>query len=157
MEIKWDEYPYLQDRDNAIPYPEPGDTILSCVPKGWQKLFMKYMDCINELFIENDVRRGAFHFDQVKEKFGSLRIYWHVEYDCADEMTVDRLQDGCSALIDDLETESGSICVECGEPATLQSTGWVLPYCRACAERLNAAANERHKTNYTVEQTYNSL
>lgn len=157
MEIDLKKYPFLEDRDGAIPYPDPGDTFLDCIPKGWHDLFLKYCEHLNDAFVAVNVNSKALHFDQVKEKFGMLRIYWHIEYDCADPETVSDLTDACLTLIDELESDSAVTCSDCGEPATLHSAGWVLPYCRACAEKHNAAANERHKTSFTVDQTYSPL
>ena len=57
---------------------------------------------------------------QVKEKFGTLRIY----VDGGDE-EVDR-------LLDEGELESATICEVCGAPGTLSNSGWCSTRCEPC-------------------------
>lgn len=157
MDIK--QYPYLVDRDSAIPYPEsPDETIETQVMPGWMPRFTQMCDDINATLDKYGVPRACFHFDQVKEKFGALRVYWHVEY--PDDMPMpesDAPQDELCDIIDNAEAETSAICGFCGKAAKWHSIGWVLPYCDACARQKNKEANERHKTNYTVEQTYSLI
>lgn len=147
------DYQFLKDV-SSFPYPEPGDTALNFVPKGWQEQFLKTCACIEEAFRERDVSSIHFRFDQIKEKFGMLRIYWHIDYDCANEMTVDSLNEICSDLINELENDSADLCIECGKKATRQSIGWVMPFCDECATRRNNEQNARHKTNVELDVAY---
>lgn len=59
---------------------------------------------------------------QVKEKYGSLRFY------------VDGEDDKISALIEDAEEESKTICEVCGSPGKLITSGWCSTRCVACRE-----------------------
>ena len=62
--------------------------------------------------------------DQIKEKYGTLRFYWHGDLpDLGDE------------IIEAAEHLSGHLCEVCGAPGTLQSVhGW---WTTRCAEHLN--------------------
>lgn len=48
---------------------------------------------------------------------------------------------------------SDKICCMCGKPATLETDGYICPYCDECAvksgENLNSAVSINIKTNYT--------
>lgn len=154
-----EQYPYLIDRDGAIPYPDsPDETMETQVMTGWRPLFQQMCDKINAILDNYGVPRDCFHFDQVKEKFGALRIYWHVEYpDSMPGPECDAPQDELCDVIDAAEFQSSGICCFCGKIAKWHSTGWVLPYCDDCAQQKNKEANERHKTNFTVGQTFSQI
>lgn len=136
-------YQFLKDV-SSFPYPDEGDTVLNFVPRGWRGAFLKTCARIEEAFQERGVSSIHFRFDQVKEKFGALRVYWHIDYDCADETTVAALEETCSTLIDKIESKTEDLCVECGAPATRTSTPWILPYCDKCAQQKHAESNLKH-------------
>lgn len=74
---------------------------------------------------EYNLKVDQVHFDQVKEKFGSLRVYW---------TGGDR---NILTMVDFVEHLSQSICEECGKfdysiGRTLK--GWVRSLCRECSE-----------------------
>ena len=54
---------------------------------------------------------------QVKEKFGTLRVYLGNTTDEMDE------------LVRQAEYASATICEECGEPGTLYGKGWLMTRC----------------------------
>ena len=58
-----------------------------------------------------------YHILEIKEKYGQLRWY---DTGGVDEITEKYLK------------ISERICVECGKPATRQSTHWICPYCDDC-------------------------
>lgn len=58
--------------------------------------------------------------DQVKEKFGTLRFYYHGGDDVVDGMV--RMA----------ESMSGVTCENCGVPGTQRGGGWIHTYCDAC-------------------------
>jgi hypothetical protein len=66
--------------------------------------------------------------DQVKEKFGTLRFYYHGGDDTVDGMV--RMA----------EAMSGCTCEQCGNPATTSSNGgWVSTRCQPCKDAKLAA------------------
>lgn len=81
------------------------------VGSGWAKLIDRFYDS------------GAEYQEvaDVKEKFGTLRIYLFT--DAYDE------------LVEELETKSAITCEFCGEPGTLVSLkGWYKTLCPNCTE-----------------------
>ncbi len=61
---------------------------------------------------------------QVKEKFGTLRVY----IECADSRAYD--------IIRKWEAESAKTCEQCGEPGILWTDrAWLLTLCGGCAEK----------------------
>ena len=71
-----------------------------------------------------------FHIDQLKEKFGSIRLYYSLHY--ADHS----VDEGIDNIIRKYEELSEHTCCICGGEATLMSKGWICPYCQACADKL---------------------
>lgn len=59
-------------------------------------------------------------FDQIKEKFGALRIYF------------DGGDDYIKGLVDMAETISYKTCEICGNPGKPNSTGWIRVTCENC-------------------------
>lgn len=146
-------YQFLRDVSH-FPYPDPDDTVLDFVPTGWTPAFLRTCGQIQEVFDELRVSSIHFRFEQVKEKYGALRIYWHIDSDCVDDIDWAVLIDACDVFIDNLENETADLCIGCGAPATRHSTGWVMPFCDACATRRNAEQNARHKTTVSVDAAY---
>jgi len=83
------------------------------VGPGWLPILDRLAEDLVKLGWDRDLH-------QVKEKFGTLRFYIGHE---TDEMS-DRIRQA--------EDESEVICEECGEPGTLQGTGWVVTNCDDC-------------------------
>ena len=148
--MEHEKYPYLF----SMPDFDPGESWRNCINPGWHAQFLKAMDCINELLAEDGLWPNVFNIDQLKEKFGAVRMYWHLDDDCANEVARARIESQIEAIVEDLESTTSEMCSQCGNPATHRSTGWVLPYCRQCAEKLHDAANARHKTNFPFEMGY---
>lgn len=98
-------------------------TFLDCLPEGWYKAFALDMcEELREALIANDCYDN-YRLFQVKEKYGGLR--W---YDGG----------GCRAtddIVRKYEQVSEQVCVECGNPATKMSKGWILFYCDDCAKK----------------------
>lgn len=61
---------------------------------------------------------------QVKEKFGALRFY------------MSGANDEMRALINAAETQSYTICEQCGEPGELRRESWHHVACDACEEKI---------------------
>jgi hypothetical protein len=80
-----------------------------CVAPGWHSL-------VNELF--DLAEKENFTVAQVKEKYGTLRIY------------VDGASEDVYKMIDDLERRSATMCEICGEVGELVNRGnWVKTRC----------------------------
>jgi hypothetical protein len=85
-----------------------------------------WFDLLYELchHIEERLRLAGnpeFTFDQIKEKFGLIRIYYSGYH--ADEI---------STLIDWAEKVSAKTCEQCGKPGKATSKGWIKVRCLEC-------------------------
>lgn len=104
-------------------------TLLDEIPTGWKINFGDQM--CNDIQDVLDKRGCAnqFHIIQIKEKFGSLRIY-------VDPLPGDCLKE-IREVITQYEIKSAETCCECGKPAEYMSTGWICPYCKECATKIS--------------------
>lgn len=100
-------------------------TELDAMPNGWRKAFGDEMleSINNELLEHGDVNK--FRILQIKEKYGYLHIYV--------ENGTDKIY---NEIIPYYELLSEMTCINCGEPATGITLGWVSPYCDKCASNL---------------------
>jgi len=64
--------------------------------------------------------RKEIYIDQVKEKFGTLRVYFNRS---------DEFIDGVVAAT---EAMSAIVCEKCGSPGTRRSGGWIKTNCEPC-------------------------
>lgn len=79
---------------------------MSCGP-GWSDI----IEAVNELIDQEGV--DPITFSQIKEKFGSLRMYWHgID-------PVGRID----ALVDSAEEISEGMCERCGKPSKMRQSG----------------------------------
>lgn len=114
--------------------------------RGWMPILAGACIEIDHLLGEH---REAFHWVQIKEKFGTARLYY--SFDAATEMRGDlHLPDGLrsfsilkspdgksidlkkevSALVDAAERETCRCCIVCGQPAKPQEySGYLLNLC----------------------------
>lgn len=92
------------------------------------------------------VKYPPISFDQVKEKFGLMRIYWtsngadnweevcekveQPERENAFNKYFDRVQNA----IDYVEFLSSKVCESCGQPGKLYTKGWFKVRCEKCNE-----------------------
>lgn len=68
--------------------------------------------------------KAGFHFRQIKEKYGTARIYW--ESRAIDEKVDKKI----CALFDAAEKASESLCMLCSAPAQVENhSGWWLCLC----------------------------
>jgi hypothetical protein len=81
-------------------------------------------------------------FDQIKEKYGTLRVYWHFgelnyaelgfEVKDTDELykNISRYSDTIESAIDFCEYLSSKTCEVTGKPGKLYSRGWCVTLCK---------------------------
>ena len=102
-------------------------TMLDDMPDGWRIAFGEDFCADIQAIYETlpETTKQLFYPAQIKEKFGALRVYWNVAVD------------GMSDVIRKYEEKSHGICVNCGKPATLISTGWICPWCDDCAKEIH--------------------
>ena len=118
--------PFLQIRNWQTDKVKPDDTFefieLDEIPDGWWDIGVRMFREIKQYLLEHGGQKALdeFRIDQLKEKFGSIRCYFHPD------------DDGVQDIINKYEQESADTCCECGKPATRISKGWICPYCDNC-------------------------
>ena len=129
------QYPFLLPLDYQGKVPKDYDftyTEVDMVPKGWHSIVRALSEEIRFYLVNKGIDPYAFHIDQLKEKFGSIRLYYSLHLDGKFD------DEGIDEIIQKYEELSEHKCCECGEEATLMSKGWICPYCQKCADKLKA-------------------
>lgn len=106
------------------------------IPEGWRKAFgLQIVKEINDSLIRTGGRKAVKQYciDQIKEKFGGLR--WYDTYGTTE----------VHKIINKYETISYHTCIGCGKPATVQTTGWICPYCDNCIPKNHNYVHFGHK------------
>lgn len=84
--------------------------------------------------------------DQIKEKFGTLRFYYHFEENSeyeefkknvVEERYAHRSEKYLEGALDFAQHISGKICEECGAPGSQTKTRWVKTLCPTCKKKYN--------------------
>ena len=97
-------------------------TLLDDMPSGWRRCFgMMMVEDIDKALKGHDI-----HIQQVKEKFGQLRIYFSAHKDIYED--VDRVIEAYSHL-------SENICLNCGQVDVGHTSGWISPICKRCWDK----------------------
>lgn len=113
--------PYLVNQ-NGTPYDFADD-----VGKGWIGILTNAFKQIAEAFDKADADFSEFSVAQIKEKFGTLRIY------CG---ALDAgIADHVYKIIDEAESESERTCELCGNPGKARGGGWIKTLCDNCNKR----------------------
>ena len=95
--------------------------------EGWYSI----IDYIGEQLVKLGVEDKVIA-DQVKEKFGSLRFYYHTQGLAEIE------KEKVSLIIDTAEEESYKTCEDCGikENVSMRGNSWVTTLCSNCWEKI---------------------
>lgn len=97
----------------------------ACIGKGWHSL-------IDAFYEKAEQNSFLVHIDCVKEKWGGLRIYWHIYGNM--DFTHPEYKDLDSFLFE-LEKRSTIICEFCGNNGTMHKVrGWIKTLCSKCFE-----------------------
>lgn len=120
---------------------------------GWYEVIRGLCRDITEAYGKAGLPVDIVVVDQVKEKFGTLRFYYHPEGHNPGIHAFDSLSDGQSIrvrpdasnlhkevaeIVDKWEKESGNVCEKCGTAGKLRKDlSWVLTLCDSCYARLS--------------------
>lgn len=99
------------------------------VPAGWRKAFCPLMwDELKDILQKaNYVEK--FRFAQIKEKYGTLRLY--------DEGVPNEIFDEVLAWTQKYEDLSAKTCIHCGaDHVDYMTTGWITFICKECAQEI---------------------
>lgn len=121
------KYPWLAVNSRVYPWLDSKyDKIwIDCMPYGWKKRFG--WDLVHDIHVhlkKHNIK--DYHIEQVKEKWGELRWYDNSGSDFYEN------------VFKKYEQLSRKTCVNCGEQATLISSGWICPYCANCAKEIQS-------------------
>ena len=122
------KYPFLLPRnvwtDKVLEDYDYSYTRLDEIPDGWRIAFGEQLcEELKDALLQAGYL-DKFRFTQIKEKYGTLRLY----------------NNGCNKeawdVINKYEALSARTCIVCGKPATKISQGWICPYCDKCGDNL---------------------
>lgn len=130
-----EKYPWLRLRNLWTGEIDPNTNAMQEMPEGWEiafgDLFCEEMDAV----LKEEGLVDKFVIEQIKEKFGSLRIY-------VSPAPSERVR----AVIRKYEVLSGNICIRCGKPdVPMLNTYWISPYCKDCYSKLRSSNNEPYE------------
>lgn len=118
-------------------------TLAEEFPRGWWKSFglMLCEELREELIRCNYLRQ--FRLEQVKEKYGQLRVYTNgVPRYCH-----------VNDIIRKYSTLSENICIVCGKPdVPITDEGWILPECYDCYKQRRRKLERFRKTEPSSEE-----
>jgi hypothetical protein len=107
------------------PYQFAGEQISMSYSRGWFHLFSQLCADIDHAL--GDDKRG-FHWTQVKEKFGSARLYFQMTPGVSSDES--DLMQRLLSLKNEAEAASQRTCVACGQPGRVYpDMGWMLAVC----------------------------
>lgn len=97
--------------------------------------------------------------DQVKEKFGTLRFYYHLGVHSPVINALDLIEDGSSIgamprvsdlqeeieqIVEKWEEESGNVCEKCGSAGELRDDlSWIQTLCDSCYAQIKKSSDNR--------------
>lgn len=101
-----------------------------CVGSGWYNILEAMCSAIQTYVDKRKEESDEFvqiEFEQVKEKFGRLRVYCN------------RYEPTVESYIAFAERLSGVTCEDCGAPGTLRNNGWIACRCDPCQQKYKEA------------------
>ena len=106
-------------------------------PSGWWEAFGEMMFEELEAAIKAEKLEDEFVFEQIKEKFGELRIYFSPS------------NEKIHNIINAYAMLSNNICIECGQPdVSMLNMAWIHPLCKSCYEK---QAQRKRETRPEIE------
>lgn len=106
------------------------------VDKGWRPIVQEALERIGNLWETNGLALEDLAVLEVKEKFGTLRMY--VSYfDAVDDIdNGGDIADSLNMIVDWAESRSSVICEVCGEYGQRRATGYIRCLCEDCYQRM---------------------
>jgi len=101
------------------------------VPAGWRKAFCPQIWDELKAILEKANYVNDFRFVQIKEKWGTLRLYY--------SGVPEEIYDEIEAWESKYDKLSEKTCIHCGKPAKYMSIGWISPWCEDCAKEIDNA------------------
>lgn len=117
---------------------------------GWYAILHNLCSNISQELNAAGIDNQSIVIDQIKEKYGTLRFYYHFEgddigihaFDCITPSGIESLRikskgecykDRIAELVSECEDLSGKTCEMCGSDAVLRTDlGWIRTLCNTC-------------------------
>jgi hypothetical protein len=115
------------------------------IDKGWQIGFGKLLlEDLKQALVETNYLYD-FRFMQIKEKYGSLRLYCN------------GIPQEVHDVLRKYEFISEYVCIQCGSPNAyvVNDYGWYLPLCKDCWDKNNKIREEKGYKTISYEETLN--
>lgn len=118
---------------DAVPKWDYEYTELDNMPDGWRTAFgHQFCEELKDALEHSGVLE-TYRITQIKEKFGTLRIYDAGGTELSD------------AVIQKYAALSRHTCVKCGKPATKITRGYISPYCDDCCPGFRAVPVDEYE------------
>lgn len=118
---------------------------------GWYDVLYELCAEITELYKKQD-KPVDIVMDQVKEKYGTLRFYYHHEGENKGISAIDfpgvslrfsskdnELHRQVAEIVQKWENKSGEVCEKCGKPGVLRKDlSWILTLCDDCYDKIQS-------------------
>lgn len=126
------KYPFLRVSNNSVyPWLTEEDSWADEIPIGWRDSFFESM--CDDLIAALGNYINEFEIIQLKEKYGSMRLYWNwKDENTFTEEQIHNLTNTIRDVISKYEAISYHTCVRCGKPSTGYTKSWILPICDKC-------------------------
>lgn len=92
--------------------------------EGWKDLYTPIIDEVNA-YNEGKPENEKIVINQIKEKFGGLRVY------------LSKYTEKLEKMIDEAEDKSFQTCEYCGKPGKTRGKGWIYTLCDDCWDKKN--------------------
>ena len=123
-----EKYPFLKPRDAWTGEVDADydytHTELDNIPDGWRKVYgMLICEDLAKCLADDDYE-GPFFFQEIKEKYGQLRLYSNY------------IPKGWDDYTWKYEHLTENTCIQCGKVGVpLTDDGWIIPLCKDCYEK----------------------
>ena len=126
------KYLFLRVTNNSVyPWLTEEDSWADEIPIGWRDSFFENM--CDELIVVLGNYINEFEIVQLKEKYGSMRLYWNwKDENIFTEEQIHNLTNTIRDVISKYEAISYHTCVRCGKPSIGYTKPWILPVCDDC-------------------------
>ena len=115
-------------------------TLYDEIPEGWRKAFGKQLSKDLKKALVNAKQLKTFRFTQIKEKYGSLRLY------CSGA------SDEVWNVINHYESISTKYCIKCGKPAVYETKGYISYLCEECFDKIEPYYNQDYKPSCKINK-----
>ena len=114
--------------DNPDKEPDYKYTWQDEIPDGWRLAFCPTMWDELKAILEKANYTNEFEFMQIKEKYGTLRLYYGG--------VPESIYKEVSAWEDKYDRLSEQTCMRCGAKAEVMTLGWISYYCKNCMDEM---------------------